>query len=1443
MRDAPAPSKLGIALCSAALLALALLTFASAPAWAATSRPLLRTLATGPASNPRALASDDAGNVYVLELGGPGSAPGVAKFDSAGNPVPFSASGSYISGNKLTGAPGAPFSFESTYLPSVAVDRSGGPNDGYIYVANSSGGGEYPVGVYVFDSTGAFKGVLDGDSSRSVACGVAINPSSGAVYTNSFLGSELVRRFAVPTGNPADAVPNGRLDQPAFLSCGSLAVDSTGAAYLGVFQSSGVTKFDASQFETTPPTGTVVDPDEATALVVVPGSDDLYIDKGDRVVQRTAAGAQVGSPFPSTPLSGSRGVATGASGEIFVSEENGVFVFGPGDADLPLATTSGFSNVTQVTADLAGEVDPDGAGNVVGCEFRFGTDTGYSEGSVPCTPAASSGSPITSATAVSATLSGLQAGTHYHYRLFVENANGMVVGSDQTFDSLNAVQEVTTGDATAVTKDSAELGGSYTGEGLDTHYYFQYGTTTSYGQTEPAPPGADAGTASGPQTLAPIAISGLQGGTEYHYRLAASNSFGTSFGEDRTFTTAPAVTNLVTEAATGITNESADLHGSFDADKYNIHYYFEYGPTADYGQVAPALPGNEIPASSGNVKVTPVTVSGLQPGGTYHFRIVATNVAGKSFGPDEVLTTTDGPAITSLSSRDVKANSAELVAAINPRGGGTAYHFEYGPTTSYGTSVPIPDEDIGAGNTDVNVSALLSDLTSGITYHFRVVAQNPYGNAVSDDQTFGFYPPACPNSHLRQETGSNSLPDCRAYELASPSNSGGATIFPTSGPSTGYATSPAHVAFAAGLGRIPGTGDPINSAGDLYVSTRTNTGWYTKYIGLAANETLEMGGPPESYRDFTWNHGPIEAQRGVLSSPNMDRILDYNDEPASGYAAVDTPPPSNAPFIWDSSTNTQVARWPTNLSEVEHGEEFVGTPTASADFTHFVFSSDTVFAQGGEAVTITPKDLANFSIPCCAAPIYDNNTVTGDVTHISVKEDEETNFLGLPLYVSTDGSNIVMAETADTSVFAETPLFVWVSAVGHTYDIAPEHSVRFEGATADGKTVYLSSTAQLTADDHDASRDLFMWQASDPKELTRISVGLGGAGNTDDCSVSWVGGCGIETISVKLKATPGGGGNYPDVLNGQGGNGVTDSAVASESGDIYFESPEQLDGAKGEFGQVNLYVYRHGEVRFVTKMSNTKLCTEIVPENRCSDGPIARMQVTPDGKYAGFITPSQVTSYDNAGKAEMYRYSAETGQVICVSCVPGAKPTGDVYGSQNGLFLTEDGRMGFSTNDALVPQDTDEVNDTYEFAEGKPYLISSGQTPPHDQYGNGYDEGATTPGLVGMSANGVDLYFASYDHLVTQDHNGQEIKIYDARTNGGFPAEVPPPNCQAADECHGAGSTPPAPLADRTSASQGAPARAKAHKHQKKHAKHQKKKRAKHKKQKHGRVAKNRSGR
>ena len=212
--------------------------------------------------------------------------------------------------------------------------------------------------------------------------------------------------------------------------------------------------------------------------------------------------------------------------------------------------------------------------------------------------------------------------------------------------------------------------------------------------------------------------------------------------------------------------------------------------------------------------------------------------------------------------------------------------------------------------------------------------------------------------------------------------------------------------------------------------------------------------------------------------------------------------------------------------------------------------------------------------------------------------------------------------------------------------------------------------------------------------------------------------------------------------------------------------------------------------------------------------------MTPDGRHAAFITKTKLGAYNN-GNAEMYLYDAEARKLTCVSCRPDGSPSiSDTDGSVDGRFITDDGRVFFATRDPLAATDADGIRDVYEYVAGRPQLISSGV---------GAVEGTKFQpnGLVGVSGDGKDAFFGTYDTLVGQDQVGPFLKFYDARTGGGFPFEKPPAPCAAADECHGAGSTPPAALESGTGASLGSggnahPAKHKGHKkkpHKKKHAK------------------------
>ncbi len=105
-----------------------------------------------------------------------------------------------------------------------------------------------------------------------------------------------------------------------------------------------------------------------------------------------------------------------------------------------------------------------------------------------------------------------------------------------TTDCPQQLPTVITSAATNVSTSSATLNGTVNPNGSSTTYYFEYGTTTSYGTQIPTPPGsAGSGTSN---VSVSTSVPGLTPSTTYHYRLVASNSGGTSNnGNDQTFIT------------------------------------------------------------------------------------------------------------------------------------------------------------------------------------------------------------------------------------------------------------------------------------------------------------------------------------------------------------------------------------------------------------------------------------------------------------------------------------------------------------------------------------------------------------------------------------------------------------------------------------------------------------------------------------------------------------------------------------------------------------------------------------------------------------------------------------------------------------------------------------------------------------------------------------------
>jgi hypothetical protein len=205
-------------------------------------------------------------------------------------------------------------------------------------------------------------------------------------------------------------------------------------------------------------------------------------------------------------------------------------------ASAPGAATGDPSGLTDTQASLAGTVNPQG--QLTSYAFQYGTTTAYGQQS-----ALTSAGSGTADVPVTADLAGLTAGTTYHFRVIATNATGTTVGADRTFRTTGTAPPpptapaATTGGA-SVNGASAILDGSVTPNGVATSYYFEFGTTANYGQQTP-PQGAGSG--SGAVSVS-ATLSGLTASATYHYRLVAVGPNGAfAIGDDKTFTTAGAV--------------------------------------------------------------------------------------------------------------------------------------------------------------------------------------------------------------------------------------------------------------------------------------------------------------------------------------------------------------------------------------------------------------------------------------------------------------------------------------------------------------------------------------------------------------------------------------------------------------------------------------------------------------------------------------------------------------------------------------------------------------------------------------------------------------------------------------------------------------------------------------------------------------------------------------
>jgi hypothetical protein len=217
-------------------------------------------------------------------------------------------------------------------------------------------------------------------------------------------------------------------------------------------------------------------------------------------------------------------------------------------ATAPVATTGTATAIATTSATLGGTVNPEGADTHVW--FLYGTSSTLSGATQTASVDLGSG---TTATAASASLTGLTAGTQYYFQVVAQNATGTTNGAIANFTTTTVALApvATTGTATAITTTTATLAGTVNPEGADTKIWFLYGTSSTLsGATQTASQDIGSGTTA---TAVSASLTGLSAGTEYYFQVVAQNATGTTNGAIANFTTTAVSTGSFTITGTAVT--------------------------------------------------------------------------------------------------------------------------------------------------------------------------------------------------------------------------------------------------------------------------------------------------------------------------------------------------------------------------------------------------------------------------------------------------------------------------------------------------------------------------------------------------------------------------------------------------------------------------------------------------------------------------------------------------------------------------------------------------------------------------------------------------------------------------------------------------------------------------------------------------------------------------
>jgi uncharacterized protein (TIGR02145 family) len=392
---------------------------------------------------------------------------------------------------------------------------------------------------------------------------------------------------------------------------------------------------------------------------------------------------------------------------------------------VPTLTTTDITAITLTTAVSGGNITADGGAPVTAKGVCWATATGPTTSNSLTTDGTGNGTFVSN-------LTGLLPSTTYYLRAYATNSAGTAYGNEVTLTTLGvAVPVLTTNTVTGITLTSAVSGGVITNNGGGAVTVSGICWATTPGPTVALTTKTTDGTLTGSFTSN---LTSLTAATTYYVRAYATNSAGTGYGNEVSFSTSlvvvPTLTTTVPSAVSYTTATSGGnitATGGANVTAKGVCWSTTLNPTITSSLTSDGI-GTGVFSSS---------ITGLTAGTLYHVRAYAINSAGPGYGSDITFTTTAPIAAT------VTTAAVTGVTTTAATSGGNVTADGFSPVTAKGVcwstsanpTIAGPNKTTDGTGTGAFVSSI-TGLTAGTIYHVRAYATNAVTTSYGLDVQF-----------------------------------------------------------------------------------------------------------------------------------------------------------------------------------------------------------------------------------------------------------------------------------------------------------------------------------------------------------------------------------------------------------------------------------------------------------------------------------------------------------------------------------------------------------------------------------------------------------------------------------------------------------------------------------------------------------------------------------